>query len=482
MIVSFRNRLFIGFSLAIALSAVSGVISYRIFQKQATQRQWVKSTHHIIDSAKTLQALMIDMEAGQRAFRATGQQKFLEHYNDAAPHIAPLIRDLKDSLIDNAEDEARAVELEKHVDTLIRFWAGTTEPSATDADAGISIANANNGAYSRADAARITANEKAQMDQVRTMITGIEKNETKLFTIRRDEYENLIHEATRSTAVGSILSELIIIILIIIVSLEFRRRRIIQEQLKTSVSKLEQQTKELRASEEEQKRAFKEVEAVNKQLEKFVYTVAHDIKSPLAGISGSLSILEMEDAIATNPDLAEFVHLSRDRVKFLTDMVNSILEYSRTTLGHQPVELVDTGQLVQGITHLMLPPQNMKITITGPMPVLKTSRIKIMEVFQNLISNAIKYNNKKEGRIEIGSADKGDFWQFYVTDNGIGISDENKPLIFSIFREVQQQPMRESSTGFGLNIVKLIVEEQGGTIWVDSVPGEGSTSYFLWKK
>ena len=105
-----------------------------------------------------------------------------------------------------------------------------------------------------------------------------------------------------------------------------------------------------------------------------------------------------------------------------------------------------------------------------------------MEVFQNLISNAIKYNDKKEGHIEIGCKDKNSYYEFYVKDNGCGITEANKPYIFSIFRDTQQMPMRESSTGFGLNIVKLIVEEQGGKIWVDSTPGQGSTFYFEWKK
>jgi len=407
------------------------------------------------------------METGRRGFRSTNDKKFLEPYNAAITHINPLLDGVVDSLANNAADQEKAIALRQLVENLLVFWQSNGDDASQ---------------YTREGIAALTTEEKRQIDDIRAMVASIKDSENKLFTIRRSAYETLIHDSTRATAIGSILSEIIIIILTILVFQEFKRRRITQEQLKGSVDKLELQTEELRASEEEQKRAFKEVESVNKQLEKFVYTVAHDIKSPLAGISGSLSILGMDEAIASNPELAEFVHLSRDRVKYLTDMVNSILEYSRTTLGHQPVEQVDTHQLVQGITHLMLPPQNMEITIATTMPVLHTSRIKIMEVFQNLISNAIKYNNKKEGRIEIGCTDHGDFWQFYVTDNGIGISEANKPLVFSTFREVQQQPMRESSTGFGLNIAKLIVEEQGGLIWVESEPGEGSTFYFLWRK
>src|ERR1700691_3293877 len=111
MVFSFRSRLYIGFALAILLSAVSGITSYRIFQKQAAQRQWVKRTHHIIDSAKAVQNLVVDMETGRRGYRVTNDEKFLEPYNAALPHIEPLLEGLKDSLADNPEDQAKAAEL-----------------------------------------------------------------------------------------------------------------------------------------------------------------------------------------------------------------------------------------------------------------------------------------------------------------------------------------------------------------------------------
>ena len=130
----------------------------------------------------------------------------------------------------------------------------------------------------------------------------------------------------------------------------------------------------------------------------------------------------------------------------------------------------------------MFPPANIKITVASDMPVFKTIKIKILEVFQNLISNAIKYNNKKDGLIEIGCVDKADFYEFYVKDNGQGILPEHRHKVFELFNTGTGKAIRETSTGFGLNIVKLIVEEQGGRIWVDSVPGEGSTFYFEWKK
>jgi two-component system, sensor histidine kinase and response regulator len=232
----------------------------------------------------------------------------------------------------------------------------------------------------------------------------------------------------------------------------------------------------------ELKEALKKVEEVNKQLEKFVYTVAHDIKSPLTGIKGLLSILEGDKTIKENGKLSQFVGLSVKAADHLSGMVSSILEYSKTSIDQQKVEEVNTKALVEEIAVLLFPPKHITITTTDEMPVLKTKKLKIQQVFQNLVSNALKYNDKEQGYIEIGCKDKTMHYEFYVKDNGQGITEENNKIVFKLFSTTDNESNRDSSTGVGLNIVKLMIEEQGGKIWVDSVPGEGSTFFFEWKK
>ena len=122
MVISFRNRLFLGFSVAIALSTVSGITSYSIFQKQARQRQWVRSTSHLLDSVKLIQSLVIDMETGRRGFRSTNDKKFLEPYNAAITHINPLLDGVVDSLANNAADQEKAIALRQLVENLLVFW------------------------------------------------------------------------------------------------------------------------------------------------------------------------------------------------------------------------------------------------------------------------------------------------------------------------------------------------------------------------
>ena len=101
---------------------------------------------------------------------------------------------------------------------------------------------------------------------------------------------------------------------------------------------------------------------------------------------------------------------------------------------------------------------------------------------QNLISNAIKYNSNKNPEITIGATEKTDFYEFFVRDNGMGIAREDNEKIFKLFEVTSNETQADSSTGVGLNLLKILVEEQGGKIWVESIVGEGSTFFFEWRK
>ena len=163
-------------------------------------------------------------------------------------------------------------------------------------------------------------------------------------------------------------------------------------------------------------------------------------------------------------------------------MINSILDYSRKSLAQQTTEDVDVYELVQQIAYLLFPPQNITINISPDLPVIKTQRIKLQQVFQNLLSNAIKFNDKSQGIIDVNVKNKDDHYEFSVKDNGPGISSEDREIIFKLFQTSNAKVKNETSTGVGLFIIKMTVEEQGGNIHVESEEGKGSTFYFQWKK
>lgn len=235
-------------------------------------------------------------------------------------------------------------------------------------------------------------------------------------------------------------------------------------------------------NQQELKTTIAEVDRINKQLEKFVYIVSHDLKSPLSSISMMLEMLQNDEAVKSNPDLKENIDMLHDASGRLTGMIGSLLDYSRQSLSQQAIETVNVNQMVNDLIGILFPPAHIRIMVSPDLPTLDTRGIKLQQVLQNLLSNAIKYNDKPEGWIEIGATDKESCWEFYVKDNGPGIATNDRGRIFGLFETTENTSARDSSTGIGLNLLKVIVEEQGGKIWVESELGAGSTFYFEWMK
>jgi len=232
----------------------------------------------------------------------------------------------------------------------------------------------------------------------------------------------------------------------------------------------------------ELRQALKDKDQINGQLERFMHVVAHDLKSPLSGISGLLLLMKEEQEIQESPFLLEYTNLAIDATSKLADMITAILDYSLEHQLQQKEEDVDVRELMEEqVKMLFLPSKpNVQIRIGDCLPVIHTSRQKLQQIFQNLLSNAIKYNDKAKTEIEVSCKEDGDFYTFCVKDNGPGIEDKDNERIFRLFEKVDAA--NDKGTGVGLNILKLLVETQGGKVWVESVLGEGSCFYFQWRR
>ncbi len=230
------------------------------------------------------------------------------------------------------------------------------------------------------------------------------------------------------------------------------------------------------------KESLLDVEKVNKQLEKFVYMVSHDLKSPLSSIITIMSSLKGNLIIESDAFTSQKIDLVYIASTHLSEMITSILEYSRQSIEQQTIEEVNVFELVNQIVFLLFPPSSFTIKISESLPIINTRKIKLQQVFQNLISNAIKYVDKPEALIKIEAVEKDDFYIFSVQDNGPGMARQDLNRIFKLFEVGENKSNKESSTGIGLNILKVLVEEQGGKIWVESNPGKGSIFYFEWRK
>ncbi len=219
----------------------------------------------------------------------------------------------------------------------------------------------------------------------------------------------------------------------------------------------------------------------NKELDQFAYVVSHDLKAPLRAINNLSQWIEEDLEGALEGETAQNFDLLRGRVNRMEALINGILEYSRAGRMKFNSQTVALNPFIDEIIQNLAPPANVKISIQSGMPSISTEKVALEQVFSNLISNAIKYNNSSEPEINITYTELEKHYQFCVEDNGGGISPEFHDKIFIIFQTLQSRDKVES-TGVGLAIVKKIVEDKNGTVWVDSDKGKGTKFYFTWHK
>ncbi|MBM4026710.1 MAG: HAMP domain-containing protein [Planctomycetes bacterium] len=219
----------------------------------------------------------------------------------------------------------------------------------------------------------------------------------------------------------------------------------------------------------------------NKELQDFAYVAAHDLKAPLRGIGTLADWIASDYAGQFDEQGRQQLRLLKGRVTRLTELINGILHYAEISRGTPRRETVDLDGLLAETIGLLDPPSHIQVVVQPELPAVAGDKVRLGQVFRNLIDNAIKYMDKPQGRIEIGCTDRDRFWEFAVTDNGPGIEAKYFEKIFQMFQTLAPRDQRES-TGIGLPIVKKIVELFGGRIWVESKPGQGSTFFFTLPK
>jgi PAS domain S-box-containing protein len=238
---------------------------------------------------------------------------------------------------------------------------------------------------------------------------------------------------------------------------------------------------ELKKAQEKQTELLKQLEDVNQELKDFAYIVSHDLKAPLRGIKNLAEWISTDYADKLDDNGKEQMNLLASRVDQMHNLIDGILLYSRVGRVEEEKVVVNLNELVPEVIDTLAPPENITITIENELPTIECGQTRIMQVFQNLMSNAVEYMDKPQGQIKVGCVEEDGFWEFYVADNGPGIEEKYFEKIFQLFQTLAPRDESES-TGVGLTIIKKIVEMYGGKTWVQSKVGSGSTFFFTLPK
>lgn len=235
-------------------------------------------------------------------------------------------------------------------------------------------------------------------------------------------------------------------------------------------------------AEEKEKNYVMELERSNRELEQFAYIASHDLQEPLRMVGSYVQLIEQRYKGKLDQDADEFIKYAVDGANRMKQLIVDLLNYSKINRQMPATELNLNDLLAEVLDNLKAIVLDSKANIViEELPVITADKTQMVQVFQNLISNAIKFQPKGNlPEIKISAEKKVDEWLFSISDNGIGIDKRYHEKVFVIFRQLHSKAMY-NGTGIGLAVVKKIVERHGGTIWFESELGKGTTFYFTVK-
>ncbi len=223
-----------------------------------------------------------------------------------------------------------------------------------------------------------------------------------------------------------------------------------------------------------------ELEEINKNLERFASIAAHDMKSPLSVLVSLTNLIEDELQGHHNEQVVEYLDMLRVTNNQMNNLIMGILEYSKTTLAVRQMLKIDLGKLFHKVAARYSTNEWVVISIGEGMPVVQHSETALTQIINNLLDNAVKYNDKEICQIEIQCTDQGDQYVISVADNGPGVLPDDREKIFDLFENLKTE--KENSMGIGLATVKKIVTDTNGRIWVEPSENQGARFVFTIKK
>jgi light-regulated signal transduction histidine kinase (bacteriophytochrome) len=242
---------------------------------------------------------------------------------------------------------------------------------------------------------------------------------------------------------------------------------------------MNEETKERRKAETAIDHYAAELERSNYELQQFAYVASHDLQEPLRMVTSYLGLLTKRYGDKLDKDANEFVAYATEGAARMQLLIQDLLAYSRVGTQGEPLRPMDCRSVLEQAKKnltIALQEANGQV-IHEPLPEVSGDATQLVQLFQNLLSNALKFRGRNKPLVQIGAVPNDGKWLFSVRDNGIGLNPDHAERIFVIFQRLHTN-QEYDGTGIGLAICKRIVERHGGTIWVQSSPGEGATFYF----
>ena len=496
MTLKTNTSIIAGFALAVGVLLLTAAASFWSIRGLSVQTRNVEHTYQVMQDAETVISVLKDAQAGTRGYLLTGDTLYLRPYSMATNQLPAALERVQALTMDNPTQRARLDSLRGLVEQEFRILRLLTE---------IKKAMSQSAVQTLLDADRQT------LRQVQLLYARVKTNEMALLA-QRSALQDVFEKATPVVVlISAVLAVLIVVWLVIKIVKELDDNRRLQSELAGVNAQVSRRIGQIRELTEQVVRgdytvkitddaaddlgglaaslnrmtqtlegSFSALEKRNRELDQFAYVASHDLKAPLRGVTTVVKWIEDELAAELSPQLRTYLDQMKGRLSRLEDLINGLLAYARVGRTTQTQEAVDVRHLLTEIADLVVPP-DFTLRIGPNMPHFETDRLGLQQVFTNLLSNAVKYHQRGAGHLEVTCQDIGRCYKFQVQDDGPGIAPEYHQKIFLLFQTLRDRHTTES-TGIGLSIVQKIINEQQGTIHVESAVGQGAGFIFTWPK
>ena len=452
---------------------------------------FAKSTT-VVRHSNRFQRNILNMISGLRGYVFTGENYFIQSYDSAAMENIAILEELA-TIIPDTSIQARAF---AEISALNERWLNEFAQPLINAKRLASNSDSSQQAFNRLYREKFASGTEVNLNRrLQQKLRDFSNYEYNLRDIRKQE---LTDSVIRTRKISFLLTSLSIILgLAIAIFLAYRISSRILKMVKLAddiaegdyeLHKIDEGRDELSSLAKSLNHMAKVLsenitllQRKNEELGQFAHIVSHDLKAPLRGIDNVVTWIEEDHAQELTPKVKEYVSLIKGRLIRAENLIQGILLYARVGRDLPEREDVDLNMLLQETIENIAPESHVLVEVQKDLPVILTERIPLQQVLSNLVSNAIKYHDKTEGKIWINFRNEPSHYTFIVKDNGPGIDRVYHEKIFQIFQTLQERDSFES-TGVGLAIVKKILDDRKQTITVISSPGNGSTFVFTWPK
>lgn len=436
------------FSIVLVFLIVS-FVSYKSMLKIDVDELWVIHSYKVSTNLNVFMSDLENMETSGRGYIITGQETYLEPYNNYLPDVDNTFTILNSLTIDNPLQQKSLSDIRPLIDEK---KANIQEAIMLRKNIGLNAAIAY---VSIGDGKKI-------MDSIRIIVANMQKEESRLLQIRMDDLMQ-VNVLTKNMIIwGSIIGFIFYLLVNYIIN-KFVIGEIVQKPLL-----------------EREQKALEEALRANKEMEAFSYSVSHDLRAPLRAIDGFTQILVEDNAEKLDDEGKRVASIIRASTVKMGKLIDDLLSFSH--LGRQEIKKnqVDIKSLVNNI-YIELkkntPDKNIEFVLND-IPNAMADKDMMSVVWTNLISNAIKFTSKKDNpKIEIGGKVYNNIITYYVKDNGAGFDMKYIDKLFGVFQRLHSIDDFEG-TGVGLANVKRVIERHGGKVWAEGKVGEGATFYF----